>query len=192
MDWIWYLFAFAGRVNRARMWLAALIIVCWMLILGFAVLGVSTWFGMPVKSVHYSINDIFRIVDPDSLRAAVALLRNGKDISAGKLVLGLVHLIAALLFLWVYMAASIKRLHDRNRSGWWMIAFLAVPGLFEQFADRIDDILAAGLLGLTSAALLIWGGIELFFLPGVRGDNRYGSDPLTPVPYRRPAVTYRP
>jgi len=33
MDWTWYLFRFKGRINRAKYWLAALIIVCWMIFL---------------------------------------------------------------------------------------------------------------------------------------------------------------
>ena len=29
MDWVWYLFRFDGRINRAKYWLAGLIMVCW-------------------------------------------------------------------------------------------------------------------------------------------------------------------
>ena len=31
MDWTWYLFSFNGRINRAKMWLAVLVILCWMI-----------------------------------------------------------------------------------------------------------------------------------------------------------------
>ena len=30
MDWTWYLFGFKGRIERAKMWLSVLIILCWM------------------------------------------------------------------------------------------------------------------------------------------------------------------
>ncbi len=30
MDWNWFLFRFEGRINRAKYWLAGLIILCWM------------------------------------------------------------------------------------------------------------------------------------------------------------------
>ena len=33
MDYVWYLFRFDGRINRARCWLALLIMICWMLFL---------------------------------------------------------------------------------------------------------------------------------------------------------------
>ena len=33
MDFLWYLFSFDGRINRAKFWLAALIILCWMIFL---------------------------------------------------------------------------------------------------------------------------------------------------------------
>jgi hypothetical protein len=41
--------------------------------------------------------------------------------------------------MWVYFAMSIKRLHDRDKSGWWMVPFFAAPGLYNQFADRLPD-----------------------------------------------------
>jgi hypothetical protein len=42
-----------------------------------------------------------------------------------------------LVFAWFYAAASIKRLHDRNKSGWWMIPFVAATGLYGQFGGSI-------------------------------------------------------
>ena len=78
MDWVWYLFAFDGRINRAKIWLAILIIVCWMLIIGMLMLGISEMFGNPAKSIHFNTSDVFSFVDPPSLRAAIARLRDGR------------------------------------------------------------------------------------------------------------------
>jgi uncharacterized membrane protein YhaH (DUF805 family) len=49
----------------------------------------------------------------------------------------LVKLVGTSLLMWVYFATAIKRLHDRDKSGWWMVPFFAVPGLYNQFADRL-------------------------------------------------------
>ena len=74
----------------------------------------------------------------------------------------LVQAIAGLALLIPSLAVAIKRYHDRNKSGWWiLILFIPIIGL-------------------------IWYVIELGFLPGTPGPNRYGPDPLgaEPVPFR--------
>jgi len=66
------------------------------------------------------------------------------------LVLGVVYLGT----IWVGLALSIKRWHDRDKSGWWIfIGFVPIIG------------------GL-------WALIETGFLEGTKGDNQYGPDPL--------------
>jgi uncharacterized membrane protein YhaH (DUF805 family) len=59
-----------------------------------------------------------------------------------------------LLVIWPSLAVSIKRWHDRGKSGWWVLIAL-VP-------------LIGGL----------WALIETGFLPGTSGTNQYGPDPL--------------
>ena len=87
--------------------------------------------------------------------------------------------------MWVYFATSIKRLHDRDKSGWWMVPFFAIPGLYNQFADRLpDEFYSSMLLGLIAFALCTWGLIELCFLKGSRKTNRFGANPLAPPPAR--------
>jgi uncharacterized membrane protein YhaH (DUF805 family) len=69
----------------------------------------------------------------------------------------LVILVLAVVVTWVSIAVGIKRFHDRNKSGWWvLIAFVPVIG------------------GL-------WYLIECCFLRGTAGPNTYGPDPLTAV-----------
>lgn len=54
---------------------------------------------------------------------------------------------------WVSVAIAAKRLHDRDRSAWFMlIAFVPIVG--------------------------IWFLVEVLFLKGTEGDNRFGKDPL--------------
>ena len=116
MDWVWFLFGFDGRINRAKMWLAILVIVCWMLFIALLMLGIEQMFGTPVKSIHFNINDIFGIVDPAVLRAAFARLREGKEASPAHLVLAFFARVGTLIFVWVYLA-SLHQAAARPRQG---------------------------------------------------------------------------
>jgi uncharacterized membrane protein YhaH (DUF805 family) len=60
----------------------------------------------------------------------------------------------ALAGLWALLALSIRRLHDRGKSPAWL------------------------LLALVPLVGPLWLAIELAFVPGTPGENRYGADPL--------------
>lgn len=65
-----------------------------------------------------------------------------------------VGLVVALVGLWVGFAAGAKRCHDRDRTGWFqLIALIPIIGI-------------------------IWLLIELGFLKGSEGENRFGLDPI--------------
>lgn len=173
MDWTWYLFGFKGRINRAKMWLAMLIIMCWMIFLGILAVVASSILDGPT-SFRFNINDLFRVIDPASYRS----------LSWADLPSILIKAIATPLFVWVYLATSIKRLHDRDRSGWWMVPFVAVPGIFDNLADRFEFSYAAMPLGLAVFGLCIWGFVEMYLLKGSRKTNRFGPNPLQPIDTR--------
>lgn len=162
MDWTWYLFSFKGRINRAKFWLAGLIIVGWMVLMAAIVLT----FG--ARTFGFSVSDIFKIVDPATYHA----------VSRADLPLVLAKLVGTPLFTWVFAATAIKRLHDRDKSAWWILPFFVLPGLINQFLDRINNDTIGFALGLISFVLATWGGIELLFLRGSRKNNRFGSNPL--------------
>ena len=126
MDWTWYLFRFKGRINRAKYWLAALIILCWMIFLAGLTVAAGLVSG---GEVSFDTSDLFRVIDPTSYKS-----RSWAGLPAL-----LIKMIGTPLFLWVYFATSIKRLHDRDKSGWWMVPFFFIPGLYEQFAERLPD-----------------------------------------------------
>ncbi|MDA9432071.1 DUF805 domain-containing protein [Bradyrhizobium sp. CCBAU 51627] len=170
MDWTWYLFRFDGRINRAKYWLSGLIIVCWMIFLAAIVAA----FG--ARSFGFSVDDIFKAVDPDTYRT----------LSRADLPLVPAKLIGTPLFVWVFAATSIKRLHDRDKSAWWALAFFVLPGLINQFLDRIGNDYIGFMLALVSFVLATWGGIELLFFRGSRKTNRFGADPLYVPPTGRP------
>ena len=86
-----------------------------------------------------------------------------------------------LFFGWCYATASIKRLHDRNKSGWWIVPYLVVPGLNGQFDAWLGGSWLAVFIGYATFVALAWGLAEMCFLRGTRGPNRFGPDPLTPA-----------
>lgn len=162
MDWTWYLFRFDGRINRAKYWLAGLIIVCWMAFMA----GMVVAFG--ARKFGFSVADIFKVVDPATYHA----------LSRADVPMLMIKLIGTLLFTWVFAATSVKRLHDRDKSAWWALPFFVLPGLINQFMDRIDNVYVGFMLGLLSFVLATWGGMELLFFRGSRKTNRFGANPL--------------
>jgi uncharacterized membrane protein YhaH (DUF805 family) len=72
------------------------------------------------------------------------------DSSALRSMVGLL----SILSIWPYLAVAIKRWHDRDKSGWWVLITL-IP-----------------IIGF------IWALVETGFLVGTAGPNQYGPDPL--------------
>jgi uncharacterized membrane protein YhaH (DUF805 family) len=119
------LFGFHGRANRAKFCLVALAIFVVEVIL-FAVLG--SMMGMSA--------------DPEQALNALGP------------VAWIVILVFGVVATWISIAVAVKRYHDRNKSGWWvLIVFVPIIG------------------GL-------WYLIECGFLRGTPGPNNYGPDPL--------------
>ncbi len=119
------LFGFQGRANRAKFWLVALGILVVEVILFAAIFG-----GAAVSG------------DPEQMASAMGPLAS--------IVLFIFFVVAT----WISIAVAVKRYHDRNKSGWWvLIVFVPIIG------------------GL-------WYLIECGFLRGTAGPNNYGPDPL--------------
>ena len=88
----------------------------------------------------------------------IFILMIGVDVATGQFNQetggGLFSSIFMLVAIYPSIAISVKRLHDRNRSGWFLLL---------------------GIIPIVN----IWIAIELWFLKGTDGDNNYGADPLT-------------
>jgi hypothetical protein len=82
------------------------------------------------------------------------------------------------VLLWIYLAISIKRLHDRNKSGWWMVAFVLLPSLYQHFQEHLPDSYLVLPFALAAAIFPIWAFIELGCLKGTASTNRFGQNPL--------------
>ena len=83
------------------------------------------------------------------------------------------------------LAVAVKRLHDRDKSGWWMLLFYIGPALLAFGTIYGVAGMEAGRSGggglvfvLAGFAVLIWAFIELGCLRGTVGPNRFGPDPL--------------
>jgi uncharacterized membrane protein YhaH (DUF805 family) len=86
-------------------------------------------------------------------------------------------LAAGLLTLYVSVAAGIKRLHDRDKTGWWLLLYYVAPGVLEAFAGESFEGVSL-LLHLVGYAITIWVLVDLGILRGTVGPNEYGPDPL--------------
>jgi uncharacterized membrane protein YhaH (DUF805 family) len=84
------------------------------------------------------------------------------------------------------IAIHTERLHDRDKSAWWLVVFYGLPAALSGLAEAawvaglagpvMHSILGA--LSWASFALTIWGFVEICCLRGTAGPNRYGANPL--------------
>ena len=124
MNW---LFGFSGRMSRLDWWLAQLVIIAALI----ALVGILISLGVGAQYMGMSPNDA-----------------GGAGIG---LSMAIVIFAAGGLMVWINMASTVKRFHDRNKSGVWFLIIL-VPYIGS-----------------------IWQIVECGFLAGTRGGNNYGS-----------------
>lgn len=80
------------------------------------------------------------------------------------------------------LAVTVRRLHDRNRSGWWVVPFIYAPWIVNfclaaAFGSTVKPTAPVLLVHLVVSVLGFWGLVEFGFLRGTAGPNRYGPDP---------------
>jgi len=119
------LFGFQGRIRRLQWWLAS--------IGAFFATLVAIFLLTFVMLMVYRGNPEEM---PDGLKAA----------------LGAGILLFYLLLVWMQLAIAVKRYHDRDHTGFWVLITLIPLGG-------------------------IWAFIELGFLDGTQGPNRFGPSP---------------
>jgi uncharacterized membrane protein YhaH (DUF805 family) len=178
MDYVWFLFRFEGRINRAKYWLALLIFACWMFFVLMVLAGIAAIFGVADRKFSIGFSTLSA-----SWHFVTDLARGTEPVSAATLfhlLFYAVTLPVLAVFTWAYAATSIKRLHDRNKTGWWVVIFLIAPPGLNTLWDWLDSPNLALLVSALACGLSVWGFVELFCLRGTRGPNRFGSDPLAP------------
>jgi uncharacterized membrane protein YhaH (DUF805 family) len=114
------------------------------------------------------------------------------DVQSAMAVGGIAFLIIGLYLIWELvilvpsLAVAVRRLHDTNHSGWWilaplvpyLIAFVAAIGGMSSGSG--SGLKAAGLVTMLCVLAAIVLGLVLLvfmFLDGTPGANRYGPDP---------------
>ena len=96
-----------------------------------------------------------------------------------------------LIMVWPGIAILIKRIHDRNKSGWlvWVVyvplilaAFFVIGAVVAGAASATGaamtlDIIA-GVLGFATFCVMVWFFVEFGCMRGTIGANKYGPDPV--------------
>jgi uncharacterized membrane protein YhaH (DUF805 family) len=156
MTWQQLLFSFKGRIGRGTYWLSILPVLVAVHFIAFVpLLIVNLIVGMESDEM------------PDSFLFAVL---------AAQLIW--------LAGLWPLLAVGSKRLHDRDKRGWWLPVFWFLPfflffgGFGHAFTSRTGDTSTGEMMMLASLPIALWGIVELGILPGTKGPNRFGDDPV--------------
>ena len=164
MDIQTILLSFKGRIGRRTYWLSIVLVIA---------------------AVHL-------ITFPPILIVGFIVGTESKEIPDSILIAGFAAHLIGLAGLWPTLAVGSKRLHDRNKRGWWLLVWWLLPfflffgGFGIDFVDDPNTIRRAGyfstgsIMMFTSLPIALWGIVELGILPGTRGPNRFGDDPLPP------------
>lgn len=144
------LLEFEGRARRQELWAVALFVL-----------------GAEIAVRVTSVGLLFALNPRMSMPEAVASLYPAMV------------LIDALLFC-PLAAIAIRRLHDRDRGGWWALLYLLPVYLFLHALD--SALLPSSTIGLSlaataGAALVMTFAIDLGWCHGTPGPNRFGPDP---------------
>jgi uncharacterized membrane protein YhaH (DUF805 family) len=163
---------FDGRIGRKSWWLGTLVMVI-LIILLYVILGAIMGTSM------------MAMVDPTNLKDPVFMQSALKSSQ-------IQGLIGTIIFLYPGLALTAKRLNDRERPSWLKYVFyapavlsagLGVFGLTQVMTDVGGQVVPyPTTLGTVLAVLTyiagIWALIELGFMRGTDGPNRFGADPI--------------
>ena len=152
-------FTLTGRINRARLWL------------GFGIVALATVvFAFVATSLL------------EDLGARFAAYYEGAEFTFA----GGDFIIAAWILFIAYMlvALSAKRLHDRDRSAWWVLAYIPLPivvylGGFMLDPPANTTVPTLRLGDVFAVLVAAWWFIEIGTMRGTKGANRFGPDPLS-------------
>jgi uncharacterized membrane protein YhaH (DUF805 family) len=168
MDWMFLPLKryaeFSGRSRRMEYWMFFL----FQMLVGIAFWGVLMTIGGAALMAGGNLN---------------SLVATG---GALMMVIGLWSIVNLALFI-PALAVGVRRLHDTNHSGWWLLApvapYLLTFAAAGMAASSSNNAAGAGILallgGLASLGLLVTV-IVFLFMDGTRGDNRFGPDPKGP------------
>ncbi|MGE5261100.1 MAG: DUF805 domain-containing protein [Actinomycetota bacterium] len=158
----WLLFSFKGRMQRVYFWVTSLVVGV-----------VASMVSSTMESIAQSFG--FGFIDPDT---------NAFELSVP---LSVLLSVVGVLNLWINYALAAKRLHDRNLSGWWLLAPTATFLVALAFAfvtlslpdGQREPWNTIGIIFVfVTVAIGVWLFLEIGFLRGTQERNRFGPDPL--------------
>lgn len=117
---------------------------------------------------------------------AIDLIAFRGQANIGGMPIGPFYLVVAIAAILPSVAVSARRLHDTNRTGWWLLipyggaaAISLLPAFGVDVEDPNPD--ARTLLLLAIPGLITLVGVVItfifFLLAGTKGNNKYGPDP---------------
>lgn len=133
-------FDFKGRSRRMEFWMFALLNLIVSFVIGI-IIALTSGTGAMLNDMQAGAGSPF------------GFLMGGA---------GILLLIWSLAILIPSIAVAVRRLHDRDMSGWWYLGFIVLSLI--PFLNIISAI----------------AFIVLMALPGTEGPNRFGSDPKDP------------
>jgi uncharacterized membrane protein YhaH (DUF805 family) len=158
---------FTGRSRRQEFWMyMLLLLIIWMV----AIIGIMVMGAGALSMAGANADGSPRVAGMMGIFASMGIIA---------VILGIVWL--ALLI--PTLAVQIRRLHDTDRSGWWIMIYWgpAILSWIVNFAGAASQSTSLVMLGgLCSLLALIASIVLLVFwcLPGTNGPNRFGADPL--------------
>ena len=153
-------FSFSGRLNRKRYWLRTLVL--------FAV----TFAAVMLLALAVGMGGSLLSGDTTGLAAG--------ELGAGAILVGIVFFVVVLAVTVAGLSLSARRLHDRDKSAWWLVVFYVLPGILSGDSGLFGppDGGLATVVNIVGLGLSLWGLVEIGFLRGTAGPNRFGEDPL--------------
>jgi len=128
--------------------------------------------------------------------AAISLVFNGAAYFADQsTAVSTINAIVSVVVMVSSIGVTVKRLHDRNKSGWYVLLFVIAPAILLG-TGLVVGTMASGsgfvatTLWLLAFAILIWAFVDLGCLRGSIGQNKYGPDPLAPDVLTPPVRTH--
>jgi uncharacterized membrane protein YhaH (DUF805 family) len=131
----------------------------------------------------------------------VGFLVDAIDMAMGSEI-GLIGMVYGLGLFIPTISVSVRRLHDTNRSGWWILVPV-VPAVIFGFlttAAKLDSVLdPSGTASTTAISTSMFVPLIAFlfaclivtifmFLPGNKAANRFGSDPYSDDQFRQVTI----
>lgn len=103
--------------------------------------------------------------------------------AGGGIGVGPLYILLALGLIVPSIAVTVRRLHDTNRSGWWILlpvlpyAIVVAVALMATAAGSPTGILAGMGFGMILVFAAVIAFLIFMIMPGNKGPNRFGPDP---------------